>query len=146
MRDHWIYLRRAVVAALRSDAAVATLVGARVYGEQVPVDMPVWPSDANPAYVKVGMPIKGPSNPSGQNGGDISFAIHGFARGPGTDSAEALAGAVVKALDSKTLTLTGSTATLMSLRCTASQTVTDAESSSDFHAIVQFAALTAEPA
>lgn len=146
MRDHSLLLRRAMVAKLLADAGVAAICGMRVYGEQVPADMPTWPSDANPAYVKTGMPVVGPSNPSGINGGDVSFAVHGFAKGPGMDLAVNLSNAIVSALDRITPFALAGGATVREVRATLAQTITDADSPSDFHCIVQFAALTAEPA
>jgi hypothetical protein len=145
MRDHSLLVRQAVVMALLADAGVLAIVGQRVYGETVDPEMPIWPSDTNPAYVKMGLPVTSPSEPSGLNGGEIRFAVHGFAAGPSSDLAEQLKGAVIAALDLKPLPLSGG-AVMRDLRCQLSSTVSDTGSPSDFHVIVQFAALTAERA
>lgn len=145
MRDHSLLVRQAVVVALLADASVSAIVSDRVYGETVDPEMPTWPSQANPAYAKMGLPIASPSEPSGLNGGEVRFAIHGFAAGPATDLAEQLKGAIIAALDLKPLPLSGG-AVMRDLRCLLASTVSDTGSPSDFHVIVQIAALTAEPA
>jgi hypothetical protein len=145
VRDHSLVLRKAIVAALRANAGVRALVDNRVYGVTVAKDMPTWPSDDNPAYVKMGLPTVGPSEPSGINGSDIRVAVHGFARGPSEDLAVMLSNAIVEALDKQAIAMSGGIS-LRELRCISSQTVPDAGSPSDFHCIVQLAALTAEPA
>lgn len=145
MRDHSLLVRQAVVVALLADAGVSALVDQRVYGETVDPEMPTWPGDTNPAYVKMGLPIASPSEPSGLNGGEVRFAIHGFAAGPSSDLAEQLKGAIISALDLKPLPLSNG-AVMRDLRCLLSSTVSDTGSPSDFHVIVQLAALTAERA
>lgn len=145
MRDHSLAVRQAVVTALRAASAISDIVEARVYGQQVPAEMPDWPSADNPAYVKMGGTSATPNAPSGINGASSSFIVHGFAQGPGDDLAHALKDAIIATLDEQTLTLSGG-ATLRNLRCTLAQVIADAASPSDFHAIVQFAATTAEPA
>lgn len=76
-RNSSIYLRRAGLVLLKADAALAALVGARVYPPQRPAD-PQWP------FVAWGVPIVGRFEASCMDGNETDFAVHGYAETDGT--------------------------------------------------------------
>jgi len=95
-------LQAALVAALKADAGVSALVGARVYDE--PPQNVVFP------YIRIGSVDLRPLRMSCQTDEDFVFSIEGHSRPvAGRVEASRLAHAVRVALDGATLTVTGYT-------------------------------------
>lgn len=133
--DHSLPLRRAVVAALAADPAVAAIVEARVYGPAVPSN-PKWP------YVRCGLVIAAPWEATKLNGMQATFAVSGFAKSADESAAAILGAAIQKALDGNDLDMDGSHC--VSLDWTQSQVVRDTAEADAYHAIVQFEATTSD--
>lgn len=117
-------LRKAVVAHLRGDSAVAaTSVGTRIYGERAPAP-PTWPfarygaSDAEPGH-------------------EITAPLHIFSKDPFTDDVNAIAEAVAASLDGRALTLAGGRKAYL----TWAGTRVVASDADEWHAIVSFSAV-----
>lgn len=83
-RDSSIYARRAGLTLLKGDAALAAIVGERVYPPQRPA-APVWP------FVGWGVAIVGRFEASCMDGNAIDLAVHGYAATDGT-GAQTIAG------------------------------------------------------
>ena len=76
-RNTSLYVRRAGLSLLAADAALAALVGARIYPPQRPSE-PVWP------FVAWGVPIVGPFEAACMDGNESEFAVHAYAVTEGT--------------------------------------------------------------
>lgn len=76
-RNSSIYVRRAGLVLLKGDAALAAIVGDRVYPPQRPAD-PQWP------FVAWGVPIVGRFEASCMDGNENDFAVHAYAETDGT--------------------------------------------------------------
>lgn len=93
-------LQAALVAALKADAGVAAIVGARVYDEP--------PQDVAFPYVRIGEILVRPFHTDGQEAFEITFGIEAFSRPvAGRVEAARLAYAVQAALHDQTLAITG---------------------------------------
>jgi len=76
-RDSSLYARRAALTLLKANAALAAIVGARIYPPQRPAD-PVWP------FMAWGVPIVSPFEAGCMDGALIDVALHAFAATDGT--------------------------------------------------------------
>jgi len=76
-RDSSLYARRAGLTILKGTAALAAIVGTRVYPPQRPAD-PAWP------FLGWGVPIVGPFEAACMDGCAIDFALHAYAATDGT--------------------------------------------------------------
>jgi hypothetical protein len=86
-------IRKAVVAHMRADAALISLVPSnRIYGEQPTAAVPDWP------FIRYGYPIAVPWEATCYDGSQNRATIHVFADGPGTDSVARIAKAVVASM------------------------------------------------
>lgn len=97
-------LQKAVVGALKSDAALFTLVGSRVYDEP--------PQGVSRPYVRIGTMETRPSRTSCGTDYDLDYSVecHSRPEGAGRVEAQRVADAVLAALDGASLTVTGFTA------------------------------------
>jgi hypothetical protein len=129
-------LRRGVVNALALDAGVTTIVGSRIYGEESPAK-PMWP------FVRYGFVVSTPFRGTCWKGQASLISVHGFAKGPGTDTVLRLADAIRSALDERELPIPGS-AGLLFIQFSGLQVIRDTEEASAYHAVVDFEAATAE--
>jgi hypothetical protein len=132
--DHSLALRQAVIAALRTNAPLAALVGQAVY-ERVPNPV-TWP------YLRYGVDILSPYEATGTSGGDLALTIHVFAKGPASDQARQIVRAVHVALDGARLALFSGF--LIDIAFTGSQLLEDQSEPNAYHGIVQFDARTGE--
>lgn len=130
-----IPVQQAVIAALKADAGVAALVGARVYDEVVA--LPTWP------FIRYGFPGVTPFRADGWYGEVFAITVHCFAKGPGQESVLAVAAAVKAALDDNDLAI-NSGGGVMLLQFDAQQVIRDTDEASAYHAIVQLSAAVAE--
>lgn len=131
MATHKLAVRRAVLTALKNDAALSTLVPAtRIYPPQTPAT-PAWP------FIRYGQASAIPVRASCVNGSRVLVSVHAFARGPGEDAAEAIGDAVASALDGAVLTLPGGVKAHVSW--TGGQTLRDTDEADDWHVIVDLA-------
>lgn len=95
-------LQRSLVTALKANAGVAALVGARVYDEP--------PANVTFPYVRIGEVIAQPFHTDGKEAFEMTFGIEGYSR-PVSGRVEAanIAFAVQVALHDQALTVTGYT-------------------------------------
>jgi hypothetical protein len=132
VRDLTAQVRQAVVAWL-NDAAAATralLVEERAYGPASP-DKPVWP------FVRVDLPVVVPMPGSCGDGGEYTFRVHGFAKGPDERATSAIANAIVKDLDGFEVDLPGvADAKLADTLWTGTQHLRDTVEADGWHAAV----------
>lgn len=134
-RDASLYVRRAVVSALKAEAAVADIVAARVYGLSPPAN-PDWP------FVKMQPPTTTPMRATGLDGSRIAFRVSGFVKGPDEAEAAVLADAIAGCLDGMSVPMSDAPwpARLTDIRWTGTQVIQDPEEASGWHAIVSFEA------
>lgn len=137
MDDHDLALRRAIVARLKADPAVAAIVGVRVYEEVVP--NPTWP------FIRYGLPIVEPIKVDGWHMASHALTIHAFAEGPGTDQVSALRRAIYNALDEAEVEIEGQ-GVVCSIAYSGHNTGRDTAEASNYHAAIEFEAATAEAA
>lgn len=97
MADRVVEVQKAIVAALKADAGVSALVGARVYDR--PPQSVVYP------YVRIGQTFTAPFDAQELRGSEIIMPIHCWVDGPRPVDARRLAAAVEKALHWVDLTL-----------------------------------------
>jgi hypothetical protein len=145
MIPHDTAVKAAVLAALRADATVTAIVPVERIVDYV-TDSMTWP------FIRVGTAVVEPYEATGVVGGDVTFTVHGFARGfsgapnatvktKGPTDCETLARAIVLCLDEAELTLDDGY--LLSMSCQSSQVIPDIQKDS-YHAVVEFDALTGE--
>lgn len=135
MANHILETRKAIVAALRANAAVTAIVpSARVYSEEAPANA-VWP------FTLCGLPTEIPSPASCWDASELSVTIHGFARGPGMDAASALGDAVKRALDGLHV-VRGEL--VLDMQHQQTQIIRDTSETSDYHVLVRCLAYVAE--
>lgn len=94
--DHSLKIRKAIVAHLRTDAAVTALVpSTRIYGEFVAT-----PTGQQPTFpfIRIGYSVASPFEATCWSGSENSLTVHVFAHGPGTDSVETISAAVIKSI------------------------------------------------
>lgn len=126
--DHSLDIRRAIVTELKADAAIASQVGTRVYGDEVPAKIE-WP------FIRVGQIIAGPYDATCLEGTEATFAVNTFAIG---DTATmTLNGFIEDHLDGAAPSI-GAGAHTVSLDWTNTQIVRDTAEADKFHGIVQF--------
>jgi len=130
-RDSTLPVRKAILRALKVDAAVKALVPAsRIYPPQTPAT-PTWP------FIRFGIATALPLRASGMDGSTIIVAVHAFAKGPGEDSAALIAAAIGKALDGATLNLPdASYPATAHVTTTGSQLLRDTEEAGAWHGVV----------
>ena len=93
MADHLLETRKAMIAAMRADAALTALVpAARIYGEEAPANA-VWP------FILCGLPSEAPDRASCWDGTRMGVVVHCFAKGPGMDACSGIANAIKRSLD-----------------------------------------------
>lgn len=125
-------IRKAIVTALRADAALLALVPAeRIYGRKSPADSPY-------PFTRYGTPILEPFRASCINGTGGEVTIHAFAEGSSEDAADAIAAAIVDRLDDAVLPI-GEDGETANLRWTGGQTVPDIDEPTIWHAYRTFA-------
>lgn len=124
-------LQKAVIAAMKANAGVAALVGAKVYDEP--------PHGVTPPYVRYGRDNLAPLRMSGDCvDEDIAFSVEVHSRPvAGRVEAKRIAQAVREALDDQTLTVTGFT--LEWLQYT-TQEITRAADGETYIAVIAFEA------
>lgn len=132
-RDSSLYLRKAVVAALKADAGVSAIVAARSYGPNPPAE-PTWP------FNRYGFPVTTPLRATCMDGARISFIVHGFAKGDDETGCSELGAANARALDRKTLTLGGGYPAKALVRWTGNQIIRDSDEATGWHCIGSFEA------
>ena len=130
--------RGAVVKALRSDQAVAEMVGQRVHAEQPPEPQTPW--------IRCGRISALGFQASGAEGSEISLTLHAFATG--STEAHRLANLIVYVLDEKRLALDpdkpgGPRPYAFDVLWAGSEVMPDTASKGDYHAVVRFTALVA---
>ncbi len=132
--DRTLEIRRALMIALKAASAVTALVPAsRIKGQTV---------DANPVFpfIRMGAPSVIPRKGACVDGGDTILAVHAFATGSGSvtaeDQAHQIGAAIAKALDGQRLTL--DSGAIAAVRWTGSQLLQDPEEANAFHAVVSF--------
>ncbi|WP_270374980.1 DUF3168 domain-containing protein [Marinicauda sp. Alg238-R41] len=134
-KDHSLALRQAIVTALRADAGVSAIAGARVYGMQVP-DGAAWP------FIRYGAPLTSIYESSCSQGSDSDVTLHAFAKGPGEDDCAELAAAVADALASDNLPLADGLG-LVSLDWISTQ-ILEYPEEDGFRAVIRFQIVTEE--
>lgn len=125
-------LQRATIAELKADAAVAALVGDRIYDELPP--NPVFP------YISIGPDQTLPQRFDCLDGSEITLQFDGWSRQPGYIEAKRISEAVRRCLDGAPLELIGYR--LIDLYLASSQTLRDPDGLTS-HAVITFRALTA---
>lgn len=131
-----VALRQAIVARLKADAAIAAIVGDRIYEE--PPSLPVWP------FIRYGVDIVIPFRGDGLIGQDMTVTIHGFVNGPGNNVASDLARLIRLSIDDRDFPL-DSAGGLLLLQWEQSQILpADSANASAYHAVVEFKAVIAE--
>ncbi|MBI1682387.1 DUF3168 domain-containing protein [Caulobacter hibisci] len=132
-RDASLWVRKALQSAQKADAAVAAIVGARVYGQNPPAD-PVWPFTKLPPLTVV------PMRATGLDGTRYSIRISGFAKGVDDTEAALLGGAISACLDGRSIALTEAPwpARLTDIRWTGTDIIRDPAEATGWHAIVAF--------
>ena len=137
MADHLLETRKAMIAAMRADAALTALVPAtRIYGEEAPANA-VWP------FILCGLPSEVPDRASCWDGTRMGVVVHCFAKGPGMDTASAISNAVKRALDG-TRAVRGELA--VDFVHEQNQIIRDSVEISSYHAISRFSAYGVEEA
>lgn len=136
-RDSSLYVRRAVITALKRDAGVAAIVGEKIHA--VAESNPDWP------FVRYGAATTLPYRATGMDGNRIALTMHAFAKDSdevdGYDQVQQLAAAIANALERQTLPLAAPYPTsLHAMTWTATQVIEDSEEASAFHGIVNFEA------
>lgn len=125
MIDNSRPLRRALVKLAKNDAGVTSIVAQRTHAE--PPDNPVWP------FAFVTVTNAAPYSQSCGKGSIVSFEIHTFANGPGTDNIENLNAAFVEALTDVTLDLDND---LWDFRITGSRYFRNTPETSAYHGVI----------
>lgn len=124
--DPTLYLRRAIVSALKS----AGIAGGRVYGPHPPAN-PVWP------FVMVGNAEAEPMSAQCLDGSRFSVTVHTFDKGSDEAGAAELNRAVAGLLDRKPLPLaTPFPASMRALRWVRSQIIRDSAEATAWHGLV----------
>ena len=96
-----LYLRRAVIAHLRADANLITIVpAARNYGMKTPATL-TWP------FTRYGPPDETARPVLCWDGSDVAFVIHSFSKAEFEDECAAINEAVVAALNGAVLIMAG---------------------------------------
>lgn len=138
--DRSLDIRRAIMVAMKAASSVTSLVpAARIKGQTV---------DANPIFpfIRMGSPSVIPRRASCVDGGDTILAVHAFATGSGSitaeDQAHRIGAAIAAALDGQRLPLDGGGTA--AVRWTGSQLLQDPEEASAFHAVTNFRVRTLE--
>lgn len=129
--DYSDELRRLVIATLKADTGVNSIVSDRV-NDQVFVN-PIWP------FIRYGLPTLQKFEASCWDGSEHSVILHSFAKGPGTTNIARLNKAVVAALDGIEPALTGSLA-LASIDWVGTQVLNDTSELGAYHGIIEFTA------
>lgn len=138
--DALLPARRAILAALKADAALTALVpAARIYPQVSPVPSPVWP------FIIYGSPSGLPIRAACVNGTEITVAIHSFAKvrmqgaaivETAEDHAARIGAAVVAALDGKRPALPGGG--YLSILSRSTQLLIDGGEADAFHHVANF--------
>ena len=135
MADHLLETRKAMIAAMRTDAALTALVpAARIYGEEAPANA-VWP------FILCGLPSEVPDRASCWDGTRMGVVVHCFAKGPGMDIASAISNAVKRALDGVRAVRGG---LAVDIQHAQTQIVRDSAEASAYHGIVRYDAYAVE--
>lgn len=139
-KDSTLTVRRAVLAALKGDAAVTALVPAANIYPQSPPGTPDWP------FIRYGGPTAIPITGSCLDGCEIVVAVHGFAKprysagGAMTETAEdhaaRIGAAIAAALDKRRLTLDAGYKART--RWTGSQLLQDGAEADAYHTVQNF--------
>jgi hypothetical protein len=130
-RDNTIPIRRGMMTIMEADAQLLAITS-RIYPQATP---------ASPAYpfVRMGAPSVVPIRGACVDGGTWTVAVHGFATGVPTETAEDRAGrlgaAIATALDGKLITLGDGEARI---RWRGSQLLMDPDESDCFHTVQNF--------
>lgn len=124
-------LRRAVITALKADAALTALVpAAQIHTSTVPAN-PAWP------FLRWDAPNSIPRGVACTQGAEVTFFVHAFAKAAATDTAEAhaerITAAVAKVLHRARLTLPSASARL---RVRATRSMMDGAEKDAWHGIV----------
>ena len=137
MADHLLETRKAMIAAMRADAALTALVPAtRIYGEEAPANA-MWP------FILCGLPSEVPDRASCWDGTRMGVVVHCFAKGPGMDTASAISNAVKRALDGHHAVRGGLAVDFVHSQ---TQIVRDSAEASAYHGIVRYDAYAVEEA
>jgi hypothetical protein len=126
--DHSLIVRKAVVAHLKADAALAALVSpGSIYGEEPP-PKPDWP------FVRYGFPVVGGYVATGKQGSVLRITLHAFAHGPFTDAIYKIAAAITEAMESFSIPALD----LVDRQWLATNVVRDSDDANGYHAICEF--------
>lgn len=129
MADHILEARKAMVSAMRGNAALVSLVSKdTIYGEEAAPGTP-WP------FILCGLPTETPQRASCWDGSSMSAVVHCFARGPNMDKCSAIVNAIKRALDEMHVVRSGIAITIQHAQ---SQIIRDGAETSDYHGIVRF--------
>jgi len=132
-RDASLWVRKALVSALKADAGVSGVVGARVYGQNPPAD-PTWP------FTKLQPLTVVPMRATCLDGTRYTIRVSGFAKGADETAVATLGAAVSACLDGRSIALPGAPwpARLTDIRWTGTDIIRDPEEATGWHAIVAF--------
>lgn len=135
--DPLLSARRAIMAALKANAAVTAIVpAARIYPQSAPASL-TWP------FIKMGSPSDVPITATCLDGSELVVAVHGFAKPrkqgnqvveTAEDHASRLAGAIRGALHKRRLDLDGGG--YASIRFTNRQLLIDGAEADAYHCVV----------
>lgn len=134
-RDASLWVRKALVSALKADAEVSGIVSSRVYGQSPPAD-PTWP------FTKLQPLTVVPMRATCLDGSRYTIRVSGFAKGPDETVAATLGAAVSTCLDGRSIALPDAPwpARINSVRWTGTDIIRDPEEATGWHAIVAFEA------
>lgn len=137
--DLTLPVRRAMLTALKADAALTGIVAAASIHPQAPAARPQWP------FVKMGSPSGIPVRAACVDGNEITLAVHGFSKGrwdsdvlqeTAEDHAARIGAAIADALGGKSLALDdGGNARV---RWTGQQLLIDGDEAGAFHTVQNF--------
>lgn len=99
MIDPSLGMQAAIIARLKMDSAVSSIVGSKVYD--------AIPESAKKPYLNLDQPQVLPDKATCLDGAEVSFPIHGWSNGPSSVEVKRLGASVVKALDEYELLVTG---------------------------------------
>lgn len=125
-------VRRAVVVALKRDAAVAAIVATKVH-----VARPASPDRPFLAFTSVEAL---PRRATGMDGSDVAFRVSAFAEGTDDAPVEELAAAAVNALDGRVLTLGAPYFGKAHISWLSTQTLPDGVDANAWHGLSRFTA------
>ncbi|TZG25581.1 DUF3168 domain-containing protein [Sphingomonas montanisoli] len=132
--DRTLGIRRAILIAVKAAGPVTAIVpSARIFPQQQPANAPF-------PFIRLGAPSAIPVRAACVDGGEVTIAVHAFANGgpsiTAEDQAHAIGATLASALDGRSLDLGGGAAG--KFRWTGSQLLQDPEEVSAFHAVVNF--------